>query len=63
MLAYKRFNSDTKKCFVVQLLFSNALKPKCGLEVQIREPETIEEAYKIASKFEANFNKPFAATI
>ena len=39
------------------LLFSNALKPKCGLEVQIREPETIEEAYKIASKFEANFSK------
>ena len=39
------------------LLFSNALKPKCGLEVQIREPETIEEAYKIASKFESNFNK------
>ena len=39
------------------LLFSNALKPKCGLEVQIREPKTIEEAYKIAAKYEVNFGK------
>ncbi|CAF1035445.1 unnamed protein product, partial [Brachionus calyciflorus] len=36
------------------LIFSNALKPKFALEVQIREPKTIEEAYKIAIKFEKN---------
>ncbi|RNA01901.1 hypothetical protein BpHYR1_003807, partial [Brachionus plicatilis] len=36
------------------LIFSHALKPKCALEVQIREPKTIEEAYKIAIKFEKN---------
>ena len=36
------------------LIFSHALKPKCALEVQIRELKTIEEAYKIAIKFEKN---------
>ncbi|RNA41032.1 hypothetical protein BpHYR1_051437 [Brachionus plicatilis] len=36
------------------LIFSHALKPKCALKVQIREPKTIEEAYKIAIKFEKN---------
>ncbi|RNA22698.1 hypothetical protein BpHYR1_036826 [Brachionus plicatilis] len=34
------------------LIFCHELKSKCELEVQIREPKTIEEAYKITIKIE-----------